>query len=90
MVQYIVFLIIWPIAFVGALSALLLPRFVHSYRRFAWLRVYNYKQLMFLVINLVEPLTHDRSLKMNLAAVDYLFIGSGPSVWLLFSVSIPV
>jgi len=79
------FLALAPIALLGSLSALFLPRIVHSYHRFVWLRVFNYLQLVFLLINLAELLTRNRALKQSLAAIDYLFIGSGPSIWLLFS-----
>jgi DNA-binding CsgD family transcriptional regulator len=85
MAQYLVFLALAPIALLGSLSALFLPRIVHSYHRFVWLRVFNYLQLVFLLINLAELLTRNRALKQSLAAIDYLFIGSGPSIWLLFS-----
>jgi hypothetical protein len=40
-------------ALAGSLSALL-PRIVHSYQRFAWLRLFNYLQIIFLVNNCIE------------------------------------
>jgi PAS domain S-box-containing protein len=85
MAQYLVFLALAPFALAGSLSALLLPRMVHSYQRFAWLRVFIWIQIVFLANNLVELLVPNPAMKQSLAAVDYLFIGSGPSVWLLFS-----
>jgi PAS domain S-box-containing protein len=85
MAQYYVFLALAPLAFAGSLSALLLPRIVHSYQRFAWLRVFLYFQIIFLANNLVELLSPDPQLKQALAAVDYFFLGSCPAAWLLFS-----
>ena len=78
MTQYWIFLALAPIAFAGNLSALLLPRIVHTYQRFAWLRLFNYVQLFFLLNNTVELLVRDTAIKQALAAVDYLFLGSGP------------
>lgn len=85
MAQYYIFLALVPIALAGTLSALLLPRIVHSYQRFAWLRIFNYIQLLFLINNTVELFVRDPAVKQALAATDYLFLGSGPSIWLLFS-----
>jgi DNA-binding CsgD family transcriptional regulator/PAS domain-containing protein len=85
MAQYLIFLALAPLALAGSLSALLLPRIVHSYQRFAWLRIYNYLQLVFLAINTIELLVQDPGLKQAMAATDYLLIGSGPAIWLLFS-----
>jgi len=85
MAQYIVFLALAPLALAGSISALLLPRIVHSYQRFAWLRAFLYFQVIFLVNNLVELLVRDTALKQSLAAVDYFFLGSSPAAWVLFS-----
>jgi DNA-binding CsgD family transcriptional regulator len=85
MAQYYVFLALAPFALAGSLSALFLPRIVHTYQRFAWLRAFICMQLVLLVNNVVELLVPDPGLKQSLAAVDYLFLGSGPSAWLLFS-----
>jgi PAS domain S-box-containing protein len=85
MAQYFVFLILAPIALAGSLSALFLPRIVHSYQRFAWLRAFICIQLVFLVNNVAELLARDPALKQALAAVDYFFLGSCPAAWLLFS-----
>jgi DNA-binding CsgD family transcriptional regulator len=63
MAQYYIFLVFAPLALAGSLSALLLPRIVHSYQRFAWLRLFNYLQLFFLLCNVVELLVHDIPLK---------------------------
>ena len=85
MAQYFVFLALAPFALIGSLSALLLPRIVHSYQRFAWLRIFICMQIVFLVNNVVELLVGGPALKQSLAAVDYFFLGSGPSAWILFS-----
>lgn len=85
MAQYVVFLILVPLALGGSLSALWLPRIEQGYQRFAWLRFYNYMQLIFLANNTIELLVRDPALKQALASIDYLLLGSGPAVWLLFS-----
>jgi PAS domain S-box-containing protein len=85
MAQYLIFLALAPVALAGSLIALFLPRIVHSYQRFAWLRAYNYMQLIFLLNNVAELLVRDVAAKQALAAVDYLFLGSAPAFWFLFS-----
>lgn len=84
MAQYVLFLAVAPLALFGTVLANVLPRLVHSYHRFAWLRIYNYLQLGLLVCNLTEFLTKDPSLKQALASADYLFLGTGAAVWLFF------
>ncbi|HOX32732.1 MAG TPA: histidine kinase N-terminal 7TM domain-containing protein [Spirochaetales bacterium] len=84
MAQYALFLALAPLALVGALLANALPRLVHSYHRFAWLRIYNHLQLGFLACNLTEFLSKDPAMKQALAAIDYLFLGTGAAVWLFF------
>jgi DNA-binding CsgD family transcriptional regulator len=74
-----------PLALAGSLSALLLPRIEHSYQRFAWLRLYNYLQLAFLILNVIELIMPLPRPKQALASLDYLFLGSGPVIWFLFS-----
>jgi DNA-binding CsgD family transcriptional regulator len=85
MAQYLIFLALAPLALAGSLLALLLPRIVHSYQRFAWLRVFICMQLVFLVNNVAELLVREIALKQALAGVDYFFLGSCPAAWLLFS-----
>ncbi len=85
MAQYYIFLALAPLALAGSLSALLLPRIVHSYQRFAWLRAFLWVQVLLLANNVLELLVQDPAQKQALAAVDYLFLGSGPSIWFLFS-----
>jgi DNA-binding CsgD family transcriptional regulator/PAS domain-containing protein len=85
MAQYLVFLALAPLALAGSISALLLPRIVHSYQRFAWLRVFIHLQVVFLLINAIELLIPVPAVKHVLASVDYLCLGSGPAIWLLFS-----
>jgi DNA-binding CsgD family transcriptional regulator len=85
MAQYLIFLALAPVALAGSLSALLLPRIVHSYQRFAWLRFFNYLQLIFLVTNVAELLVRDPAIKHVLASLDYILLGSGPACWILFS-----
>jgi PAS domain S-box-containing protein len=85
MAQYCIFLALAPLALAGSLSALFLPRFVHSYQRFAWLRLFMLTQVAYLINNVAELLARDPQLKQALASVDYFLIGSGPCTWLLFS-----
>jgi DNA-binding CsgD family transcriptional regulator len=84
MAQYIIFLAIAPFAFGGILLALLLPRLVHSYHRFSWLKIFNLIQLG-LSVNFVELLVTDVELKRVLASIDYIFVGSWASAWFFFS-----
>jgi PAS domain S-box-containing protein len=83
--QYYIFLAMAPVALLGSISALLLPRIVHSYQRFAWLRIFLVVQIVFLVNNVAELLVRDPQLKQALAAADYFLFGSLPCAWLLFS-----
>lgn len=85
MAQYLLFLVLAPFALAGTLSALLLPRIVHSYQRYAGLRFFIWVQLFYLVNNVAEFFAGVPSLKHALASFDYVFIGSGPALWLLFS-----
>lgn len=85
MVQYLVYLGLFPLALAGTILAILLPRIMHSYQRFRWLRAFNWTQLVFLLVNATELLTPDIGLKKILASVDYLLLGGGTAIWLLFS-----
>ncbi|OHE79200.1 MAG: hypothetical protein A2X76_09310 [Lysobacterales bacterium GWF1_69_6] len=85
MTQYVIFLAAFPLALFGTVLANLLPRMLHTYHRFAWLRFFNYLQLGFLICNLTELLSQNPALKQSLAAVDYLFLGFGAAVWLFFA-----
>jgi DNA-binding CsgD family transcriptional regulator len=85
MAQYIAFLVLAPIALLGSVSALLLPRIVHSYQRFSWLRIFLVVQILFLVNNVLELLVAVPRLKQDLAAADYFLFGFLPCAWLLFS-----
>ncbi len=85
MVQYVVYLGIFPLALAGSILAICLPRIKHSYQRFRWLRAFNWTQLVFLLVNATELLTPDVGLKKVLASVDYLLLGGGTAIWLLFS-----
>lgn len=85
MTQYVIFLAGFPLALLGTALANLLPRILHTYHRFAWLRFYNYLQLGFLTCNLTELLSRNPVVKQSLAAVDYLFLGFGAAAWLFFA-----
>jgi len=85
MAQYSLFLILAPLAFIGTLIGMLLPRFHRSYHRFMRLYILQFVQLGFLIINTAELLSPDPVLKRYLAAGDYLFLGIGTSLFFLFS-----
>jgi len=52
---------------------------------YAGLRFFIWVQLFYLVNNVAEFFVRDPALKHMLASFDYVLIGSGPALWLLFS-----
>jgi len=85
MLQYLVFLILAPIAAVACIGALVAA---HTYRKrtgFVTIRAFLLSQFLFLIGNCIELIDPTETGTLFWAKFNYLFICTGPVLWFLFA-----
>jgi DNA-binding CsgD family transcriptional regulator len=85
MTQYIIFLILAPMACFASVGTLIVSSVYRKRMGFASLRIFLLSQLFFLIGNCLELLDPTPGGTLFWAKTNYLFIASGPVLWFLFS-----
>jgi len=83
--QYIIFLILAPIAALASAGTIIVSTIYRKQARFITLRVFLCSQFLFLIGNTLELILPTESGTLFFAKLNYLFIAGGPVLWFLFS-----